>query len=47
MGVEKTTASFNSMLKTYMPYELLNEEMAKRNYFWQRVKKDSNWKGNA
>lgn len=35
-----TTASFNDMLKAYMPYELLQEEMKKRNYFWNKVEKD-------
>lgn len=40
-----TTASFNDMLKRYMPYELLVEEMKKRSYFWNKVDKDQDWVG--
>lgn len=40
-----TTASFSTMLKEYMPYELLMEEMKRRNFFWNKVNKDSSWKG--
>lgn len=40
-----TTTSFDSMLKKYMPYELLREEIIKRDYFLQRVEKNQNWKG--
>jgi len=42
-----TTESFNSMLKRYMPYKLLSDEIIKRDYFLQRVSKDQNWKGGA
>jgi len=45
MSASFTDAQFNSMLKDYMPYELLSEEMKERNYFWGRVGKDSNWRG--
>lgn len=40
-----TTASFDSMLKRYMPYELLVEEMKKKNYFFNKVEKDQDWTG--
>lgn len=40
-----TTANFNEMLKRYMPYTLLMEELVKRDYFIQKVDKDNNWKG--
>lgn len=42
-----TTATFNDMLKKYMPYELLKERMEKRNYFWSQVAKKTGWKGGA
>lgn len=40
-----TTASFDSLLKRYMPYDLLQEEMKRRNYFWSKVEKDEDWNG--
>lgn len=40
-----TTANFNELLKRYMPYTLLMEEIVKRDYFIQKVDKDMNWKG--
>jgi len=40
-----TSPSFDLMLKKYMPYELLREEIIKRDYFLQRVDKDQKWKG--
>jgi len=40
-----TTETFSSMLKRYMPYQLLVEEMKRRNYFWNKVSKDKSWKG--
>jgi len=40
-----TTANFNAMLKRYMPFELLVEEMKKRNYFWNKVNRKKGWKG--
>ena len=41
----KTNQTFNSMIKKYMPYQLLNEEFKKRMFFWKKVKKDSGWEG--
>ena len=40
-----TTESFNNMLKKYMPYSLLFEELVKRDYFLTKVEKDQKWKG--
>jgi len=40
-----TKTSFNNMLKEYMPYELLMEEVMKRDYFLNKVNKKMNWKG--
>lgn len=40
-----TKTSFNNMLKEYMPYELLMEEVMKRDYFLGKVNKKMNWKG--
>ena len=45
MSSKYTSSEFNSMLKTYMPYELLTEDLKRRNYFWNKVKKDENWRG--
>lgn len=39
----KTDQSFSSMLKRYMPYNLLSEEFKKRNFFWNKVRKDNGW----
>ena len=47
MATLSTDESFNSMLKRYMPYKLLSDEIIKRDYFLQRVSKDTNWKGGA
>ena len=41
----ETLTSFNNMLKKYMPYKLLWEEVMKRDYFLTKVAKDNNWKG--
>ena len=41
----KTNASYNAMIKRYMPYQLLAEEFKKRMFFWNKVKKDSGWEG--
>lgn len=38
-----TNADFNNMLKDYMPYELLFEELMKRDYFLSKVEKDQSW----
>lgn len=40
-----TTEVFNDMIKTYMPYDLHVEEMKKRMFFWNKVKKDTGWFG--
>ena len=40
-----TTETFNTLLKRYMPYEMLTEEMKLRNYFWKNVKKDQGYMG--
>lgn len=40
-----TSTTFDAMLRRYMPYELLVEEMKKRNYFWSQVEKDEDWLG--
>lgn len=40
-----TTVTFNDMLKKYMPYNLLREEIVKRDFFLMSVQKDQNWKG--
>jgi hypothetical protein len=38
-------AALNNMLKDYMPYKLLSDEIIKRDYFLSTVEKDSKWKG--
>jgi len=35
----------NDMLKDYMPYRLLSDEIIKRDYFLSTVEKDQKWKG--
>jgi len=40
-----STRSFNDMLKQYLPYKLLSDEIIKRDYFLSTVEKDQNWKG--
>jgi hypothetical protein len=40
-----TTTNFNDMLKRYQPYELLNETLKRKNYFWNKVKKKEDWVG--
>jgi len=45
MPFTTTNADFNTMLKEYMPYELLFEEVMKRDYFLGKVDKDKTWKG--
>ena len=42
-----STRSFNDMLKQYLPYKLLSDEIIKRDYFLSTVEKDQNWKGGA
>lgn len=40
-----TAVSFDNMLKKYMPYKLLEEEMTKRDYLLMKIDKDQSWKG--
>jgi transcriptional/translational regulatory protein YebC/TACO1 len=40
-----TERSFDNMLKEYLPYQLLREEMTKRDYFLSKVEMDQKWKG--
>jgi hypothetical protein len=40
-----TTRSFQDMLNEYLTYDLLREELVKRDYVLQRVEKDDGWKG--
>lgn len=40
-----TQATFNEMLKKYMPYAMLEEEITKRDYFLTKVDKDNDWMG--
>jgi hypothetical protein len=39
-----TTTSFDNMIKKYMPYNLMVEEVMKRDYFLNKVTKDQGWK---
>lgn len=40
-----TLRSFDNMLKEYLPYQLLREELTKRDYFLSKVEMDTKWKG--
>lgn len=40
-----TIRTFNDMLNEYLTYDLLREEMIKRDYVLMRVEKDTGWKG--
>lgn len=40
-----TSDNLSAILKRYMPYELLVEEMKRKNYFWNKVQKSEGWKG--
>lgn len=40
-----TTRTFSAMLNEYLPNDLLKEEMIKRDYIFNTVTKDGNWKG--
>lgn len=40
-----TTRTFQDMLNEYLTYELLKEEMVKRDYLLTKVEKDDGWKG--
>ena len=39
-----TNRQFNNMIKEYMPYKLLWDEMVKRDYLLTKVQKDNKWK---
>lgn len=39
------TASFDTMLKRYMPYQLLDELAKKKFYMWAKIRKRSDWYG--
>lgn len=41
----QTDTSFENMLKRYLPYDLLREELTKRDYFLSNVEKDDSWTG--
>ena len=40
-----TTRNFQDMLNEYLPNEMLQEEMIKRDWLLKNVQKDDNWKG--
>jgi len=40
-----TTRTFQDMLNEYLTYDLLREELVKRDYVLQKVEKDDGWKG--
>lgn len=44
-GFTTTNVDFDTMIKRYMPYELIFEEVMKRDYFLGKVEKDQTWKG--
>jgi hypothetical protein len=39
-----TTQNFTALMRDYMPYNLIVEQMRKRNYIWNKVKKKGGWK---
>ena len=45
MGTAVTNVSFDNLLKEYLPYDLLVEEVIKRDFLLSNVKKDNSWKG--
>lgn len=40
-----TTRTFSAMINEYLPNELFNEELLKRDWFYQNVAKDQKWLG--
>jgi hypothetical protein len=40
-----STRSFSTMLNEYLTYDLLKEEMVKRDYVLTKIEKDNGWKG--
>ena len=47
MATTATNVTFNDMLKEFMPYELLVEEIKRRNFFWNKVEKEDTWMGGS
>ena len=45
MGTAVSNVSFDALLKEYLPYDLLVEEVIKRDFLLSNVKKDNSWKG--
>lgn len=39
------TTSYGSLLKRYMPEELIENEFKQKNYIWSNIEKDFNWAG--
>jgi hypothetical protein len=44
---EISYATFNDMLKAYLPIELLQQELMKRDYLLSKVMKDDSWSGST
>jgi len=44
-GYTTTNVDFDTMIKRYMPYSLLFEEVTKRDFFLGKIDKDQTWKG--
>ena len=44
---EISHATFNDMLKAYLPIELLRQELMKRDYLLNKVMKDDSWSGST
>jgi len=44
-NISSGSVALNDMLKDYMPYKLLSDEIIKRDYFLSTVEKDQKWKG--
>lgn len=42
-----TTRSFDSMLQQYLTYDLLKEELVKRDYVLSKIEKKNDWKGGS
>ena len=40
-----TNRTFQDMLNEYLTYDLLKEELIKRDYVYRKVEKDTGWKG--
>jgi hypothetical protein len=44
---EISYATFNDMLKAYLPIELLQQELMKRDYLFSKIAPEENWKGST